>query len=359
MFVFIFILIALLASGFTVAKKDEFFIDYMSPQNTAAINGIFSILIFFSHASQYFKLAGVFDKPYLSLRSYIGQTVVVTYLLFSGFGLMESIKKKKTDYVKSIPTQRFFKLWYKFAILIVAFAALRYYVGVKMTVSQVLLSFIGYKSVGNSNWYMLVTFALYLIIFVAFMIFRRNNWLGVTTVFALTTGFVFFLAWLENPEHYYNTIYCLPLGMLFSLVKPYWDKLLMKNDAVWFTAFGIIGALFFYFADRKALSVVHYSFFSVFFGLLVIVLMMKTNIKSPVLDWFGRHIFSFFMLQRIPMILFKFLKVTKRPYVFMILCFIATVVLSVLFDKLMEKTDALIFKPKKKKEVLEAAEAKA
>lgn len=359
MFIFIFILIAILASGFTVAKKDEFFVDYMSPQNTASINGIFSIMIFFSHASQYYSLTGVFDKPYLNLRSYIGQTIVVTYLLFSGYGLMESIKKKKSDYIKAIPFQRFFKLWYKFAILIVAFTALRYYVGGTVTVPQVLLAFTGYMSVGNSNWYMLITFALYAIIFISFMVFRRNNWLGVAAVFALTTGFIFFLAWLENPEYYYNTIYCLPLGMLFSLVKPYWDKVLMKNDAMWFTVFGIIGALFFYFADRKAASVVYYSFFSVFFGLLVVVLMMKTKIKSPVLDWFGQHIFSFFMLQRIPMILIKFLKITKRPYVFMILCFIATVVLATLFDKLMEKTDALIFKPKKKKEALETAEAKA
>ena len=348
MIIFIFILIALLAAGFTCAKKDEFYPDYLSPKNTAAVNGIFSILIFFSHAFQYYSMNGVFDQPYIALRGYLGQTVVVTYLFFSGFGLMESIKKKKIDYVKSIPYHRFFKLWYKFAILVLAFLALRIYIGDKTTIRQALFAFIGYTSLGNSNWYMLVTFALYVVIFLAFIIFRKNNYLGVAGVFVLTTAFVVLLRKLESPEYYYNTIFCLPVGMLFSLLKPYIDKLLMKNDIFWFGAFAVIGALTFYFGDRKVNSVVHYSLFSVCFVLLIVVLMMKTNIKSSVLDWFGQHIFSFFMIQRIPMILFKHWEITNRPYVFILCSFIATVVLVTAFDRLMEKTDALLFKSKKK-----------
>ena len=109
MLVFIFILIALICSGLSVAKKNEFYSDYCSPKNTNTINAIFSILIFLSHAVTYVKLDGVLDGPYFEFRSFLGQLVVVTYLFFSGFGIMESIKKKGIPYVKAMPVQRFFK----------------------------------------------------------------------------------------------------------------------------------------------------------------------------------------------------------------------------------------------------------
>ena len=110
MLVYIFILIAIICSGLTAAKKNEFFKDYCSPKNTATINGIFSVLIFLSHSVQYVKLDGVLDAPYFDLRSFLGQLVVVTYLFYSGYGIMESARKKGTAYIKAMPKNRLFKL---------------------------------------------------------------------------------------------------------------------------------------------------------------------------------------------------------------------------------------------------------
>ena len=106
MLVFVFTLIVLICSGLSVAKKNEFYSDYCSPKNTNTINAIFSILIFLSHAVTYVKLDGVLDAPYFEFRSFLGQLVVVTYLFFSGFGIMESIKKKGTPYVKAMPKKQ-------------------------------------------------------------------------------------------------------------------------------------------------------------------------------------------------------------------------------------------------------------
>ena len=154
MLVFVLILTFLICSGLTVAKKDEFFTDYCSQKNTNTINAIFSVLIFLSHAVTYIELDGVLDAPYFEFRAFHGQLVVVTYLFFSGFGIMESIKKKGTDYVKAMPVNRLFKLWYHFAIVILLFTVVSVGVaGKSYSLSRWVLSFTGFKSIGTSYSY--------------------------------------------------------------------------------------------------------------------------------------------------------------------------------------------------------------
>lgn len=348
MLVFIFILIALICSGMTVAKKDEFFNDYCSPKNTNTINAIFSVLIFLSHVVTYIELDGVLDAPYFKFQAFHGQLVVVTYLFFSGFGIMESIKKKGIDYVKAMPVNRLFKLWYHFAIVILLFTVVS--VGIarnRYPISRWLLSFTGLKSIGNSNWYMFVTFVLYIIVIFSFLIFKKSRILALGCVGVLCVGFVVVEKKAGLGTVFYNTVLCFPLGMFFSLIKPYIDKIFMKNDIFWFVGFSVSVVLFAYFSQNRNQSFLFYVLFT-FFALAVIVLfMMKVNIKSSVLDWFGQHIFSFFILQRIPMILLKCFGYNKDGYFFIILSFFATVFLSVIFDSFTDKLDSIIFQKRK------------
>lgn len=353
MIFFIIVLFIIIGSGLTVAKNNEFYTDYMSHKNTNAINAIFSLLIFLSHCLTYIKMEGVFDQPYLDIRKFLGQLVVVTYLFFSGYGIMESIKKKGTDYVKGMPVHRFFKLWYHFAIVIVMYIIVSNGIIKRgYPIKDVLLSFTGYSTVGNSNWYMFVIFAMYIIIFVSFLIFRKHNVLAVVLVTVLSIGFIILEKdVLKLSAQFYNTVCCLPAGMFFSLAKPYIDKILMKNDVIWFTSFAVAIVIFAYFSLNRTNTLVHYIAFTLTALVVLVMFMMKANINSSILDWFGQHIFSFFILQRIPMLLIRHLGYAKQGYFFIITSFFGTIVLSVLFDTVMDKLDSIIFKPRKKKEI--------
>ncbi|MDY3811676.1 hypothetical protein [Eubacterium sp.] len=65
------------------------------------INGIFTMLILVSHASMYMDYGGVWiDDAYGEFRSYLGQFVVAPFLFYSGFGIMESIAKKRKQLCK-------------------------------------------------------------------------------------------------------------------------------------------------------------------------------------------------------------------------------------------------------------------
>lgn len=338
------ILLCVIFMDMKVTPQGEFHSDYSSLKQTSTINGIFTLLIFFSHASQYVELGGFLDEPYLAFRKYIGQLVVASFLFFSGFGMMESIKKKGQDYVKDIPAKRFFRVWYHFAAALILFIILNVVFSRKYRLVNILLSFIGYKAIGNSNWYMFVTFCMYIIIYLAFTICRKNRIFGVALVFALTFVFAYFEYKIGLEERYYNTLFCMPTGMAFSLIKPYFDKLAMKNDVCYSILFGAVFIVYYFLERARYVSYTHHNLFAIFAVILMMLITMKVKIGNNILDFFGGHIFSFFILQRLPMIALDELGFSRHKYAFIIVSFIATVCLTVIFDKCMEKTDKLIYK---------------
>lgn len=248
-----------------------------------------------------------------------------------------------------MPVDRFFKLWYHFAIMIIMFIIVCLVTQKNYTLDRYLLAFTGYTSIGNSNWYMFVTFALYIIVFIAFMVFRKSKVLSVASVFILTFGFVIFeIKVLDLPVRFYDTIFCFPLGMLFSLLKPYIDKILMKNDIIWLIATSGAFVVCMYGSQNRSEDVLYRILFMCTVPVVITLLMMKLQCRSSILDWFGNHIFSFFMLQRIPMLLLQYFNFDNEPYLFIGISFFATVLLATIFDETVGKLDKIIFKKKLK-----------
>lgn len=346
MIVFVIILFAIVCSGLSVAGKNEFFGDYCSQKNTSTVNAIFSVLIFLSHSATYLKLDGVLDAPYLDLKRYLAQLVVVTYLFFSGYGIMESIKKKGIAYVKGMPLNRFFKLWYHFAIVICMYLVTGLLIKKEYSFKTILLAFTGYTSVGNYNWYFLLTFAMYIIIIVSFLISGKSRKLALLSTVALSFAFFYGEYKIGLPKWYFNTAACFPAGMIFSELKPHIDKFLMKNDVLWCIGTVAVAGGFTYFWQNHKKSVIYYEAGAVLLALFITFLLMKVSIKSTVLDWFGSHIFSFFILHRIPMILLSHIAPKCSTLVFVGCTFICTVAAATIFDTVTNKLDSLIFRKK-------------
>ena len=58
------------------------------------------------------------------------------------------------------------------------------------------------------------------------------------------------------------------------------------------------------------------------------------RIYNPVLEWLGTHVFSIYMLQRIPMIVLDHLGcIESHKYISLIVVFAVTLPMAVLFDK--------------------------
>ena len=210
-----------------------------------------------------------------------------------------------------------------------------------------LLAFTGYTSIGNDNWYLFVTFALYIIVFLSFIICRKHHNLAIIGVIILTCIFIYLEMKLELPRRYFDTILCFPLGMLYSQLKPIIDKIVMKNDILWIIATTGVFVICMFGSQNRDEHLIFRMLFMCSAPIFITLLMMKIQCRSSILDWFGNHIFSFFMLQRIPMRLLEHLNLTHEPYLFIALAFFGTVVLSTIVDEIISKTDTLIFKKKR------------
>lgn len=82
--------------------------------------------------------------------------------------------------------------------------------------------------------------------------------------------------------------------------------------------------------------------------MIIVELSMKIKIGNNILHWFGTHVFSVYILQRLPMMVLRHLGFAGHRYAFIIISFAVTVVLAVWFDFAMKKLDGILFSDKNK-----------
>ena len=261
MIIFVAIFAIILLAGIRLTPIKEFNNDYMSKDNTNTIKGIFVILVFFSHSSQYIgvnNLTGTFDAPYVTMQNFLGQMIVSAFLFYSGFGIMESITKKGFDYVKTIPVKRVFKTLVNFDIIVAIFLVLDLIFGEKFSVKQILLSFVAWENINNSNWYILAILLLYIVTFLTFIPIKLSKKKSMHVICAialtlLTIVLAFILFKVGKESWYYNTLFIYPLGIWYSILKPYIDKIIMKNAVIYFIVLlAGLGAVIFTYLHRES-----------------------------------------------------------------------------------------------------------
>ena len=325
----------------------------MSREQTTSINGVFVVIVLLSHCSTSVKdgLYGIMDAPYLSMKSYLAQLIVVTFLFYSGYGIMESIRKKGMSYVYGIPWQRLFRVWYHFAIVVCLFILPNVILGKPLEPVKTLLAFTGWEGIGNSNWYIFAILILYGIVFLSFLVARRFRLLGLILVVTLTAGYVFWMIAAGQLERFYNTIILFPMGMFYSLAKPYLDRFFMCHEIVYFGSLAAVTVGFIFMEWIRRAHLLAYYGWAMLFMLLIVLITMKFQIQNPILDWLGSHVFSIYMLQRIPMMFLKSFGISiNHPYIFVVLTTVITLFLAVLYDFLIGKLDGLIYRKRKQPE---------
>lgn len=325
-------------------NENHFNTNYLSIENTNVIKGIFVILVIFSHSSQYINLNSVYDSAYTSFMKFMGQMIVSVFLFYSGYGIMESLKKKKFSYIKTIPTKRFLKVLINFDIAVLLYLVLNLILGTHYDIKTTILSFIGWENIGNFNWYILAVLVLYLLTFIAFLPMKwwNNNkslYLYAAFFTILSIGFVYFEMKMGKQSYYYNTIILYALGIWYSLLKQYIENITFKNDIIYSAICALLLLLLYFSYDNRAsYGIESYSLWAVCFTITLILFSMKVSFKNTILSWFGTHIFSVYILQRIPMMILHHLGIAQNhKYFFIILSIIITICLAQIFDNLTGK----------------------
>ncbi len=350
MLIFVLILLMIIISNAQLSCSNEFNTQYCSIEQTNVIKGIFVLLVFLRHGTSYLTLKGGLDAPYLTMDSALGQMIVAMFLFYSGFGMMKSMMKKRFAYVKTLPVKRFLIVVLNFDIAVLLFLIMNICLKIHFDLKTILLSFTGWKGIGNSNWYMFAIFGLYIIWFVSFYFLRwfdseLSLYIGMVIFTVLSVAFVYWQMQMGQPAWFYNTIIVFALGGWFALLQEKIENIVMKNDYIYLVLAAVVAILCWISYTNKKGSLHEYSVWAVMFTVAVVMITMKLSIKSTALEWVGKRVFSIYILQRIPMIIFvKTGFAMESPYVFLVLAFFITLGISVVFDYFVGKLDQKILK---------------
>jgi len=335
MILFYFLLLMLVVSRIRF-QKNGFYSDYLSFDTSNSVKGGCIALVFIKHVTPYILNSGfVFDdsiwsQMFLWVDAEVGQWIVAMFLFYSGYGLMESIQRKGMDYVDSIPRNRVLKTLVNFDIAVALFIIVGLFTPDNYSFGYYLLSFIGWESVGNSNWYIFVIMLCYLIAYVSFRVGagRHSYVKGCVVCAVLLGGAALILSFLKQ-TWWYDTMFCFGLGVCYSILRPRIEPIAKRY---YWLSLSLLLVLLVCLDETRGIA---YNFYCIAFCLLVVMLTMKFKINNSVLIWAGKHLFPLYIYQRIPMIVLSLVGsgsfVSSYPVLYALLCLLITILFAFLY----------------------------
>lgn len=324
---------------------------YISKENSKKINGIFVLLVFFSHISQQITLSSEWIDNYFSIIiSKIGQLMVTTFIFYSGYGIYESIKSKNEQYINLMPKNRILKTIIKFDIAVLIYVLLNYIIEKEYSLKTILLSFLGWSSVGNSNWYIFSIIWMYIFTYISFKLLKKDNQMALILNTVLVIIFMIIMSMFKEPW-WYNTLLCYPFGMWFSKYKDIIEKYLERNNNLYKVSIITI-LIFTVIFMLKKYMIIYSTVYVLSFISIVILFTMKFKFKDKtrLLDFLGNNVFYIYIYQRIPMILFKNVNIIyNNIYVYFSVCLIVTLIIAISMNFICNKINNLDYVKNKKK----------
>ena len=325
-----------------VPRSKRFYSDYMDPARTTAIKGVFILLIFLTHSEQYLTLSDTLpDQIYAIIRLGFGQSVVTAFFFYSGYGLMESLRRKGEPYLRAFPKARIFKTLLHFDLAVLLYLILDFVLDIPLTTGEIIGSLIGWESVGNSAWFIFDILVAYVMFYVCFRAFpEQTQWKKGALLFTVCSVVFVMLMILFRESRYYNTFLCVSMGIWFSQYRPQIERFvqqrflpLLLGLAALYVGGGVL--LMRVYDDYEYL----YIPLPLLFLTVLIMVTMVWRFDNPVLQYFGSHLFSVFILMRLPMTVLEYYGVTEHVGLFIAISFAVTLPLAHVFDAALKKLD--------------------
>lgn len=317
--------------------------DYLDRTTTATINGLFLLLVFFSHFMTY--LPASHWPPLTSLwMKTKGELIVATFLFFSGFGIMTQIKRRGHQYVANFPLRRILFIWFKFAAAVTLFLVVTLLWHGQLTGGLIFKAYLGLASLGNSAWYIFAILCAYLMTYLAFSLIRKNSLAAIGLVAAMSVIYLIIASKLL-PEYYASTFFCYVGGMLFAYCQQPLTTLITETRWHYSLAWLLAGTVFIGFylvcaVERGTwVRLVAYQIDACAFAFLFVLLAMKVSLHNPMLRYIGGNaMFSLYILQRLPMNFGQRVGWQARPILFFFVALALTLGLGWLFDLIVDRS---------------------
>lgn len=217
------------------------------------------------------------------------------------------------------------------------FLCARLFLGEQFPAKRVLLSLIAWDDLRNSNWYVFAILCAYLFSYVSFKLFKIKTALFMITL--LSFAYIVVVSRFKG-DYWWDTILCFPAGLYYSYMKEFFELNLRKHYFRLFSTSFIAFVLVNHFCRMNYF--VLGSLRSILFCTFLMILLFKFPINSALLKWLGTLVFPIYILQRIPMILFKYFGLDSSYELYFALCLVTTLLLAKLFSLFFDKIEKWI-----------------
>ncbi len=308
--------------------------DIFSKDHTNVLKGIGIIVVFFNHIIPYLNSCGYKFSP-LSESIIFGNTILTqlmvgVFLFVSGYGVFESIKAKGNNYVKSIPQRRVCTTLLNFDIAVILFLILDFILGIRLDVNKIVLSFIAWDSIGNSNWYIFAILCFYIFSYVSCRLcddYKKANACLIVFAFIYCIVISYF-----KEEWFYNTVLCYASGSTYSCYKKQINRLIGNH----FTKCLLTVTVIFLLSLALLRISILQNVFAISFANLVLILSSKYNLSIKWLKWAGQKLFPLYIYQRLPMLFIASISplfVKLHPLLFFIISVIVTILMAIIIPQ--------------------------
>ena len=334
--------------------------DYINKNQTDSIKGIFAIIILFSHMRDYLPpSSGSYDAAYYGMLNYLGQLMVVMFLFYSGYGIMEALRRDFRRYSDNFLTHRLLKVWLMFAIAVTIYMLLNLLLQRDYELKTVLMSYIGWESIGNSNWFVFDILVLYLFTYMSLKIsaYANLNLKSVALIVALLSlALCLMFIRMGKGAWWYDTVLAYPIGMYYSIYKDKIERIVSGHR--WYLAVITVVLVFtlFYLRDVLVFAAIGYDgiagyvslcaflLTSGIFAFLLVLLSMKIKVDNQALRWLGANAFAIYILQRLSMILGTHLGWNNNAILFASFVIPATLLVSAIYTAATGRLNKKLFR---------------
>lgn len=314
--------------------------DYISKETTNVIKGVCIWMVFICHVSSYMR-----DMPFLNhwdsllyvANHYIRQLLIVPFLFYSGYGVTIAFKSQE-GYSVNFFKRRVVTTLLNFDVAVAFFLLLNFFFDFELDVKKTLLSFIGWESLGNSNWYIFCIVFCYILSFVTYKIFGTDN----KMLYALVLGvgiYMVIMILCGKGRWWYDTVFAYAAGACFAWWKQTFE-VLMEQKYWKLMVFSIFGFLLFYNAPNYYGLSANIS--AVFLSAIIVLFTYKFKMKNSLLEWSGQHTFPIYIYQRLPMIALSTIAggsfMTGCHYMYIGACLIVTIIIAFVYKYIKVKT---------------------
>lgn len=144
-------------------------------------------------------------------------------------------------------------------------------------------------------------------------------------------------------QWWYDTMICFPLGMYFSIYKHHVENFLMRSKFEWTYWSSLVFFIWLISIFGKYKNNFYiYELWMISFTLVIVLLTMKIDFKSSVLQWMGDYLSEIYILMRIPMELFQPVFSGQHNYRYLLLCIICLYPMVVIFRKSLKYIDSVL-----------------